>query len=373
MPFKTTTETAFAVENEDSPPVTPVKHPETREVNALKVSDEQNNSSTWNQTANYATLTDAYVERFAIDSGYLPSQKSPVDTLSDFHHMDMYTARGGINAHNISCVGDSPEPYHNPLLDHRSTRLEKNCAYNNHGASELVAPRENSYHRTSPPTPNEQMNTQPPSSKMSRRSRIIQKIKTQHRSIAQESAQSKELKDSKSQWRKLRRDARARGQSRLVERSTTSTLDDENGSLTDIKNDDPQHPTIDETKDRDCGDYEDNMETKDFASDKAVEVWDESHENNDEDLQVPDDEEVCIHEQSLMQRNDSESLTHHDSPSAMSTLNIVQSEERVVEEDCTKKEETRQASPIQSNAEHEEKSSSFQSLMNKWKSIESGR
>ena len=353
-----------------------MKHVELKEGSASKTTcDQQSTSSISNQTAaNYTTLTeDAYVDRFAIDSGYLPSQKSPVDTLSDFHRMDMYTVRGGMNAHNLSCVKDSSVPYQNPLLEHRATHLEQNCDYHKQEARETVAPWEHSDNRPSTPTPKEQVNIQPAPDRMSRRSRIIQKIKTQHRSIAQETAQTKDVQDSESQWRKLRRDARARGHSRLVERPT-SILDDADESV--INDHDPLYSMTVGTEG--SGNIHDtnDLKTNDCTADVTVEELGESKENDDEDRQMPVNKEVhSSFEQSLMQQNNIvPSKPHFNSPSTTSTLNIVKTKETRMEKDCTEKEEKRQEPPNNNgNDEHQEKSSSFQSLMNKWKRIESSR
>ena len=299
-------------------------------------------AATFNKTANEVT-EESYAERFAIDSGY-HVKPTAADTLSDFHNM------------NIGVEGPQdehlPTPYYNPLLEYRISESQQNSPVHHDGACVRVST--SSISENSPRSSS--------SNNGPRRSRIIQRIKTQQHSNLRENGGNKSIqKDSRNtraQWRKLRRDARIR--SKTIERPQEG------------------HTVITTSCDEQLGPHH--------------------HTNSVDQFLITDDfktEDAHLNEQSLMQqgRGVSPSLSlkrnvgfHHEitekaTPSSSASkdesiigatrdfelcaLQMKSSEDLLTEVSTTKDKQIKCA-----EEKNGEASSSFQSLMNKWKSIE---
>jgi hypothetical protein len=401
LPFKTTTETAFAGEDGSSSS----NSPQGRERGYLKAREQYNvSSAAWSGNTNAVAFGDNYAERFAIDSGYAsPSQKA-VDTLSDFHHMNLSSQMNP----NVSRAKYSPTEmsYHNPLtLARRMAQIQQE--FTSHGDATSKLEEQTGYNKNHTLNRSSENNDQQIAK---RRSRIIQRMKTQqHHSLNNDNDrkldQSKTSNDTKNQWRKLRRDARTRGKaikqsnpSLAGEIKNTPSEDDSRHHLvttthaesdyhnrTDPEKDDevdntetinkPQYPREDDAKVESLEEARLAEQNLTQYNSSTLPVGEQPHEESEEErgmipiensqdarghgLRVKAPEKAMLAEQSLMQQNSSAS------PPVKTKMKL-HPVNRVGEKDRAIALKAKEPFPAQNG----EASPSFKSLMSKWKSIE---
>ena len=258
-----------------------------------------------------------YAENFAIDSGYV--LRSQVDALSDFHRMNDSRKQPNATYYNSSPKLDYALDYDGPKQNTvPQFTLEEHRDYVSPPVSINVESTDQRQPKESTSNP--------------RRSRIIQRIKSQQKHNTSSDCDRNALslaksKNARTQWRKLRRDARAKSQA-------NEHID--------------QEPTEDE------GIQFANESTGIFVDEHAIDK--PASENNDKLKQDERDTSQVVGNKACSQSNAQSVIQHYSSDSPHNPHHRW----------STTHEERREKlpKPIQG-------SEKFQSLMSKWKSIES--
>ncbi|KAL3779644.1 hypothetical protein HJC23_011443 [Cyclotella cryptica] len=388
LPFKTATETAFAEDrdmNVNDSSMLQENSPAAKGRVASKGHGHYNSSMATCSTtkrsevadhgSGFATMINDNDEiDFAVASGYV---RGPIDVLSDFHYLNDSRNRPHRELTKNGCSVDFQ-----PSNDYKTCRQQEFCLDNDFssGVSNSAIPvhthhmppsqtkaSDNSYQRSF-------QNSPPPSTRIeetkSRHSRIIQRqkvakerrFKTQQHdnhndACRRESAMQSEpvqiksdssnnLQNSRSQWRKLRRDARAK--SRANERSKLHELVQcETGPTT--KN---GTCTMDGSETSKCFERAQSEAVKAAAYTDDLQDIEENNGN--------ESERVCVKDSSSPGTSPNSTLAD------LHSSHILESEKTMTETGTGEVNVTRAANIVQ---EHEE-TSSFHSLMIKWKSIE---